>query len=648
MNQKPRKTSNRRTRKAAGFADDGERYRVFIEDVADGFYETNLKGDFIFFNQAFARIYGCTREELQNHNYREFMTAANADFAYKSFNKVYRTAKGFTDICWEINRKDGEIRIMQISANLILSETGERIGFRGIARDVTLEQQAARTNQALFRIAKALPRYRRMNQLLEFITREVQDLIGIEGAMVILIDDEKQEFYFPVATFNDEETGRKFKEVRYPLTRGVAGEVYRTKKPIIVPDYYKSPYAYGPVDSHAGYQTRNMLDVPIQLQDRMIGVLCAVNKKDRDFNETDALLMSTIASTIALPIENAGIHEKLKRSYEEVKSLNRAKDRVINHLSHELKTPLSVLAASLSILSKKLAARGDHDAGLERVLERAQRNLKRILEMQYQVEDILREKDLKAYTMLSALLEVCSDELETLMTEEGIDTAGIEKIRERIERFFGPQNLAPQKIELGTFVRKQLKRLRPKFSHRQCRLKTRIEATAPILIPQEVLQKTLEGLLRNAVENTPDGGLIELYVRSGKKGPELVIRDYGIGITEENQRLLFESTLTTTETLNYSTKKPYDFYAGGKGFDLLRMKIFSERYHFSISMESNRCRFIPNDRDLCPGAVSACDYCRTEADCHNSGGTTVTLRFSPAQKTVSASIKGRVKKQPIQ
>ncbi len=376
----------------------------------------------------------------------------------------------------------------------------------------------------------------------------------------------------------------------------------------------------------------------------MIGVLCAVNKKDREFNETDALLMSTIASTIALPIENASIHGRLKRSYEEVKSLNRAKDRVINHLSHELKTPLSVLAASLSILSKKLAVRGDQDAGLERVLERAQRNLKRILEMQYQVEDILREKDLKSDTMLSALLEVCSDELETLLVEEGIDTAGIEKIRGRIERFFGPRNLVPQKIDLSGFVRKQLKHSRPKFSHRQCRLKTRINAADPILIPEEVLQKTLEGLLRNAVENTPDGGLIELYVQSGKKGPKLIIKDYGIGITEENQRLLFESTLTTAETLNYSTKKPYDFYAGGKGFDLLRMKIFSERYHFSILMESSRCRFIPNDRDLCPGAVSACKYCRTEADCHNSGGTTITLRFLPAQKTILPQNKEKVKK----
>ncbi len=58
---------------------------------------------------------------------------------------------------------------------------------------------------------------------------------------------------------------------------------------------------------------------------------------------------------VALPIENARINDELQRSYEEVKSYNRAKDRVIHHLSHELKTPVSVLAASLNLLNKKIS-----------------------------------------------------------------------------------------------------------------------------------------------------------------------------------------------------------------------------------------------------------------------------------------------------
>jgi len=114
-----------------------DRYRVFIEDVADGFFETNLRGNFIFINDAMCRIFGFSREEIKERNFREFMDEKNAQAAYESFNKLYRSGKGVTDIIWEINRKNGQLCILEISANLIVDKNGEKNGFRGIARDVT-------------------------------------------------------------------------------------------------------------------------------------------------------------------------------------------------------------------------------------------------------------------------------------------------------------------------------------------------------------------------------------------------------------------------------------------------------------------------------------------------------------------------------
>ena len=114
-----------------------DRYRVLIEDVADGFYEVDLHGNFKFFNDALCRIFGYAREEIQDHNFTEFMDEGNARIAYESFNRIYRTGEGIVDIKWQISRKDGEKRHLEISANLIADEQGQGIGFRGIARDVT-------------------------------------------------------------------------------------------------------------------------------------------------------------------------------------------------------------------------------------------------------------------------------------------------------------------------------------------------------------------------------------------------------------------------------------------------------------------------------------------------------------------------------
>jgi PAS domain S-box-containing protein len=743
-----------------------DRYRVFIEDAADGLFETDLQGNFTFFNQALCRIFGYDRAALHQRNFRDFMDAENARIAYKSFNRIYRTGKKIHSIQWKIISKDGDSKILDISGNLVYTPEGDKAGFRGIARDitdkhlaekalreseecnlnlykvtrraerryrafleflpypvfvfnldstvsyinpafeevfgwtfeemegkripfvpdslleetrqglrrlfrekvvhgyetrrltrdgrvldivldgaiffdedsrpagqvvtfrdVTHEKRAARNTQALFRIASALHRFRRLDERLEYITREVQELVGAGGASVILLDEKKKEFFFRVAAYENSETVQKMKEIRFPLTEGVAGQVYRTGEPLIVHDTSKSPYFFNRVDEQSEYRTENMLDVPVRNQDRMIGVLCAVNKKEGAFDATDVALMSAIGNMIALPVENARINEALKRSYEEVQSLNRAKGRVIHHLSHELKTPVSVLSASLGLLQKRMAATGDQK--LDKIFERSQRNLDRILDMQYQIEDIMRDRQYRTFHMLSLLLDACTDELETLAEEVCGNESCADRIRSRIEEIFGPRESTPKPIALHRFVAERADSLRPKFAHRDCRLALNIAPARDILIPPDVLSKVVDGLIRNAVENTPEGGVIKVTVAESQDGPELVVADTGVGITPENQALIFENYFTTYETMQYSSRRPFDFAAGGKGFDLLRMKIFSERYHFTIRIESRRCAFLSDAASPCPGSVTRCENCRKPADCAESGGTVVRVIFPP-------------------
>ena len=304
-----------------------------------------------------------------------------------------------------------------------------------------------------------------------------------------------------------------------------------------------------------------------------------------------------IAGTVALSIENAKFSQELKEAYHEVTSLNRAKDKVINHLSHELKTPVSVLLASLNILSRKLSEMPEEE--WKPTIERAQRNLDRILEIQYQVEDIMRDKQYKTYHLLSVLLEACRDELEALVAEALGEQPFIERIGKRIDELFAPKESEVKEIDLDVFVGKRLEALKERFSHRRLDVITYLNRAPSVCVPDDVLQKVVDGLIKNAVENTPDGGKIEVYVMKRGEGTEFVVHDCGIGISGEHQRRIFEGFFTTQDTMTYSSKRPFDFNAGGKGADLLRMKIFSERYNFRIMMKSTRCGHIPQESDQC-------------------------------------------------
>jgi signal transduction histidine kinase len=138
------------------------------------------------------------------------------------------------------------------------------------------------------------------------------------------------------------------------------------------------------------------------------------------------------------------------------------------------------------------------------------------------------------------------------------------------------------------------------------------------------------GLLKNAIENTPDEGVIRVVLEQKAQWIQLKVMDFGIGITKENQRRLFDGLFHTLDTELYSSKKPYDFGAGGKGLDLLRIRVYSQRFGFDISVASQRCLYLPTDHDLCPGKISECPHCKGRDNCFNSGGSTFCLTFTVA------------------
>jgi hypothetical protein len=91
--------------------------------------------------------------------------------------------------------------------------------------------------------------------------------------------------------------------------------------------------------------------------------------------------------------------------------------------------------------------------------------------------------------------------------------------------------------------------------------------------------------------------------------------------------------------MQYSTRSPYDFGAGGKGFDLLRMRIFSERYDFKLKMKSRRCGLLPDESEACAGFIENCLHSGKSEDCLESGGTTVTVQFQAAERLTKFSGK---------
>jgi len=491
-----------------------------------------------------------------------------------------------------------------------------------VLRDVTMERRINRNRSAMNRISQVLPQYPELQKIMHYVSVEIKELLGTEGANVILLDESQKEFYFLSVVHDDPGTQERIKKIRFPMDELIAGQVVKTGNPVTINSLPDNQTLHQNRDEKIGHKVRNVMVVPLRTKERIIGVITADNKKEGEFDKTDLEILNTIAATVALSIENAGVSEELRKANEELKGLNAAKDKMISHLSHELKTPVAILLSSIKILSKKLNLLPEKS--WESTLERIRRNLDRIIGIEDEVYDIVEKKTFVHKNVFSLIFDQCEDTIEALIAEEIGEKGVIPKIRKKLDDIFSSRDIVIKKVYLNQFVEERIEKLTPLFAHRNVNTDIRLKSSAPIQMPLDPLRKIIDGLIRNAVENTPDGGKIGIVVHGKGKGVEFLVQDQGVGLTQEAQKRIFEGFFTPQATLNYSSKRPFDFGAGGKGADLLRMKIFSERHNFKIKMTSKRCRRLPNDADICPGSIQTC-MGKIGPRC--DGNTTVSVLF---------------------
>lgn len=119
-----------------------EKYRSILESMEEGYYELDISGNLKFFNNAFLKITGYSREDLMGVNYRKFTEPRNANNVFRAFNNVYVSHKPSREFEWQIIRKDNEKRYLEASVSLMKSPEGLPNGFQGIIRDVTDRNRA--------------------------------------------------------------------------------------------------------------------------------------------------------------------------------------------------------------------------------------------------------------------------------------------------------------------------------------------------------------------------------------------------------------------------------------------------------------------------------------------------------------------------
>lgn len=479
--------------------------------------------------------------------------------------------------------------------------------------DQLIQNQLKRYHKA-FHVGQMITSEMDKDRLFEVIINQANEAMETERSTVFLYDEENDELWSLVAV------GMKKQEIRIPADYGVAGWVFQHRSPVVANDAYKDPRFYAKVDETSGFRTKNILCIPLINWNRTcIGALQSLNKISGDFTEEDKALLFAISNFVTIALENMKV-------YEELKSLDKARERTLNHLSHELKTPVAMVKAVLDRVIKEGDETGNEKL-VKRVL-RGQRNVNRLIDLQEKINDIWVQKPYEEKERMTAILQNVADFVEACQEESPQNCAqAMALIVEHIESVYSTEESITETVVIHDLLNEICHEALSSAQHRNLEIKRNVSEGLFVDADRRVLKKVFGGLLKNAIENTPDEGKIEVRVRGEGKEICVDFNDYGVGISPQNQKLISGGFFHTQDTMFYSSKRPYDFNAGGSGADLLRAKSFSERHGFSIGFKSTRCRFIPDDTDECPGRISACRFIKKPSECLESGGSSFFVKL---------------------
>ena len=172
-----------------------ERYRSILDNIEEGYFEVDLAGNFTFFNDSLCRELGYSQEEMMGMNNRQYMDKETAKKVYQAFNQVYATGEPYKTYDWEIIRKDGPKRIHESSISLMRNAQGERIGFRGVTRDVTEKKRAEEEREKLVRdLQKALSEVKTLKGIFPICAscKKIRDDKGYWNQVEVYIRDRSE------------------------------------------------------------------------------------------------------------------------------------------------------------------------------------------------------------------------------------------------------------------------------------------------------------------------------------------------------------------------------------------------------------------------------------------------------------------------
>jgi len=301
------------------------RYRGIVQYQTECIDRWLPDGTVTFVNDAYCRYYGKTRDELIGAKWKDVVVEEEREHMPEYAERLKATLTPEQPIVTNERREvaaDGEIRWMQWSDQALFDEQGDLVEFQSVGRDITqrkLAEEALRREQSLTltlsRATAAIASVLSLDEVIEQILAELEEIVVADAVNIMLVDSGVARIararvcagstvdlrVVMDQTFSVEETPnlRRMVETRQPV---VIEDVRSCQDWITLPGEEW-------LVSYTG--------VPIVTHNEVIGILNAKRTRMGSSNEKEIERLKIFASMAAVGIENARLHEGLRKTLED-------------------------------------------------------------------------------------------------------------------------------------------------------------------------------------------------------------------------------------------------------------------------------------------------------------------------------------------
>ncbi len=266
-------------------------------------------------------------------------------------------------------------------------------------------------------------------------------------------------------------------------------ELQKTQKPVSLPDLSLHPEMNVP---EMRSSSKALLVLPLLSDGKIIGsISLRQNTSIRHWTQSEIRLVESVAQQAAIAVQHANLFQTTRQQAEKLIELDRAKTEFFQNISHEFRTPLTLMLGPLeTAVSQKVGLSMDQSSI-------ALRSSRRLLRLVNQLLDLQR-----------------------------LDA--------------GEMRCRFQSCDLADFVHQIVETFGAYCEKKGIQLVSTLQPCDPVYLDLEKFDKVVYNLLSNAMKFTPSGGTITVSLQPLGDGVLLSVRDTGIGIREDQLPILFQ------------------------------------------------------------------------------------------------------------